>query len=155
MFMTICAKKVRFLEGVTLEMEFQDGKIIRYDMSVMFSKYPQLEELKRNRALFESGHLDPGGYAVIWNEDLDFDAMSIYEDGEVIGEAETTINQKIGVLLAQARDERNVTQTELAAMSHIDQGDISRIERGVGNPTLGKIEKLFLALGKTLFVSFQ
>lgn len=144
------ATKVRFLEDVTLEMTFQDGKIVRYDMSQMFSKYPQLEELRINRSLFENGHLDVGGYAVVWNDDLDFDATSIYEDGVVIGQEETTINQKIGVLLTKAREEMNITQTELSKMSHIDQGDISKIEKGIGNPTIAKINKLFKALGKTI-----
>ena len=42
------ATKVRFLEDVVREVTFQDGKIIRYDMSQTFDKYPQLEELRRN-----------------------------------------------------------------------------------------------------------
>ena len=144
------AKKVRFLDDVVLEMTFQDGKIVRYDMSQMFSKYPQLEELRRNRALFESGHLDPGGYGVIWNDDLDFDATGIYLEGEVVGQEEITINQEIGVLLAKTREEQNITQTELSKLSHIDQGDISKIEKGIGNPTIAKINKLFKALGKSI-----
>ena len=37
------ALKVQFLEDVTLELTFQDGKIIRYDMARLFSKCPQLE----------------------------------------------------------------------------------------------------------------
>ena len=141
---------VKFLEDVTLEMTFQDGKVIRYDMSKMFSKYPQLEELRRNRELFINGHLDVGGYAVIWNDDLDFDATSIYDDGELVGIVETPLNQQIGFLLAKTRDDMNVTQVELSKMSHIDQGDISKIERGIGNPTLAKINKLFKALGKSI-----
>ena len=44
----------------------------------------------------------------------------------------------------------NVTQVELSKKAHIDQGDISKIERGIGNPTLVKINKLFKALGKSL-----
>lgn len=144
------AIKVSFLEDVTLEMTFQDGKIVRYDMSTMFSKYPQLEELRRNRKLFESGHLDVGGYAVVWNDELDFDATSIYEDGEVVGQDETTINQQIGVLLAKTRNELNITQTELSKLSQIDQGDISKIEKGIGNPTIAKLNKLFKALGKNI-----
>lgn len=76
------ATHIEFLEDVTVEVHFQDGKIIRYDMSKMFSQYPQLKTLKENRKLFESGHLDPGGYGIIWNDDLDFDVTSIYEDGE-------------------------------------------------------------------------
>ena len=148
--MHVRALKVEFLEDVTLQMTFQDGKVIRYDMSQMFSKYPQLEELRRNRKLFESGHLDLTGFAVIWNDELDFDASSIYDDGEVVGFEETNLTQQIGFLLAKTRDEMNVTQSELAKKSHIDQGDISRIERGVGNPTVAKINKLFNALGKSV-----
>lgn len=148
--MHITATKIKFLDDVLLELTFQDGKVIRYDMSSMFSKYPQLEELRNNRDLFINGHLDPGGYGIIWNEDLDFDTTSIYEDGEVVGQAETTMNQQIGTLLLRTREEMNVTQTELSRMSHVDQGDISKIERGVGNPTIAKINKLFKALGKSI-----
>ena len=144
------ALKVDFLEDVTLQVTFQDGKIIKYDMSQMFKKYPQLEELRKNRRLFESGHLDLTGFAIVWNDELDFDATSIYDDGEVVGHIETTFNQQIGFLLAKTRDEMNVTQTELSRKSHIDQGDISKIERGIGNPTIGKISKLFKALGRSI-----
>ena len=41
-----------------------------------------------------------------------------------------------------------VTQTKLAKLAHMDQGDISKIEKGLGNPTIAKISKLFKALGK-------
>ena len=144
------AIKVKFLKDVTLEFTFQDGKIIRYDMSNLFSEYPQFEELRKNRDLFLSGRLDPGGYGLIWNDELDIDATFVYESGEVVGEVETTVNQKIGVLLTKVREEQKVTQTELAKMSHIDQGDISKIEKGLGNPTIAKLNKLFKALGKTI-----
>ena len=144
---------VRFKKDVTIEVTFQDGTVVRYDMSRLFSKYPQLEELRRDRNLFLNGRLDPGGYGIIWNDELDIDATSIYESGEVIGHVETTINQQIGFLLAKTREEMNITQTELSKKSHIDQGDISKIEKGLGNPTVGKINKLFKALGKTVNVT--
>ena len=149
------AKKVRFLEDVIVEITFNDGKIVRYDMSKMFLKYPQLEELRRNRTLFENGHLDPGGFGIIWNDELDFDATSIYECGQVVGQEEISINQKIGILLAKTREEKGLTQTELSKLSHIDQGDISRIEEGKGNPTIRKINKLFSALEKTINISIK
>ena len=144
------AIKVEFLEDVKLELTFQDGKIVRYDMSKLFSKYPQLEELRQNRELFLGGRLDACGYGVIWNDNLDIDATSIYESGEVVGRVETTINQQIGVLLARTREEQNITQVELSKLSHVDQGDISKIERGLGNPTIAKISKIFNALGKNI-----
>lgn len=119
-------------------------------MARLFSKYPQLEELRRNRKLFLSGHLDAGGYGVIWNDELDIDATSVYECGEVVGHEDTTINQQIGVLLATTREGQGLTQVELSKLSHVDQGDISKIEKGLGNPTIAKINKLFMALGKSI-----
>ena len=36
---------LKLLEGTSLEVSFQDGVVKRYDMSVLFSKYPQLKQL--------------------------------------------------------------------------------------------------------------
>ena len=142
--------RVKFLEDVTIEVTFQDGKVFEYDMSTMFSKYPQLEELRRNRSLFESGYVDKGGYAVIWNDDLDFSCDSIYECGEYVRTDEVPYYHQIGSLLTRVREEMNITQFQLAKLSHIDQADISKIERGNGNPTIRKINRLFNALGKKI-----
>ena len=144
--MTIYAVDVKFLDDVKLEMTFQDGKVVRYDMSKMFNKYPQLSKLRENRELFVNGRLDPGGFGIIWNDELDFDAMSIYEDGEVVGSIKPTLNQIIGVQIAKARDKRGITQMDLSKLSHIDQADISKLEKGLGNPTISKISKILDAL---------
>lgn len=144
------ATNVTFLEDVTMEVTYRDGKVIRYDMSKLFSKYPQLIKLREDRKLFESGYLDPGGYGIIWNDELDIDATSVYHDGEFVRQNEISINVKLGILLAVTRAEKGFTQSDLAKISGIDQGDISKIEKGIGNPTLGKISKLFDSLGAKL-----
>lgn len=149
--MFISATSLIFLDGVKLELTFQDGKIIRFDLSSLFDKISSLKELQ-NRELFLSGYLDKGGYGIIWNDEVDIDTMTIYEDGEVVGYAPTTLNQKIGILLMKTREEKGITQMQLAKLSHIDQGDISKLEKGIGNPTLAKINKLFDALGKSIDV---
>lgn len=151
--MDYIATSVRFLEDVTVECAFIDGKVCQFDMSKMFKKYPKLEELRKNRSLFLSGRLDSGGYGIVWNDELDFYAPDIHDLGVEVGRVETTINQKIGVLLEETRDSLNLTQTQLSKMSGIDQGDISRIELGKGNPTFKKVEKLFKAMGKTIRLS--
>ena len=153
--MFISATDVEFLDDVKVKVSFQDGKIILYDLSRMFSKYPQLEELRNNRELFLSGKLDGLGDGIIWNDELDFSAMSIYECGELIGYKETTLNQKIGMLIVKERDKQGITQTQLAKKCHIDQGDISKIEQGLGNPTLKKISKIFKALNKQVVVKIE
>ena len=140
------ATNLKLLDGVTVEVTYQDGKVIQFDLSQMFDKYPQLKELKDNRDLFLKGHLDPGGFGIIWNDELDFDATSIYECGILIKQIEPTINQKLGLLIAKTREEKGITQAELAKLSHIDQSDISRLEKGQGNPTLSKISKVLESL---------
>ena len=147
------ATSVRFLEDVTVECTFEDGKIIQYDMSQMFKKYPCLEELRKNRELFLSGKLDIGGYGIVWNEDLDVDTWGIHDCGVVVGQVDVPLNKLIGVLVCGYRVELDMTQKKLAKLSGINQGDISRIEDGKGNPTLKKIEKLFNAMGKTLEIT--
>lgn len=73
---------VKFLNGTAMEVTFQDGMVKRYDMKVLFPKYPQLRALE-DRSLFLSGRL-MGFYGIMWNEDLDIEAETIYEDGETV-----------------------------------------------------------------------
>ena len=74
---------LKFLTGTTLEVTFQDGAVKEYDMRALFSKYPQLKALE-NRDLFLSGKLI-GAYGIIWNDDLDLETETIYEEGKTVG----------------------------------------------------------------------
>ena len=76
------AVELKFLQGTVLEITFQDGKVKQYDMAALIPKYPQLEALK-NRDLFTSGKL-MGMYGVIWNDDPDIEADTVYEDGVTV-----------------------------------------------------------------------
>jgi ribosome-binding protein aMBF1 (putative translation factor) len=51
---------------------------------------------------------------------------------------------------AAPRQEQGVTQQQLAEGSGISQADISRYERGLGNPTRATIDALAVALGAHL-----
>ena len=73
---------LRLLEGTALEVTFQDGIVKRYDMKVLFSKYPQLKALE-DRSLFLAGKL-MGAYGIIWNDDLDIEVETIYADGDTV-----------------------------------------------------------------------
>jgi DNA-binding XRE family transcriptional regulator len=50
----------------------------------------------------------------------------------------------------ELRKKRKMTQKELAVAAHIDQSEISRIEKGAANPTLATLETLVRALGGEL-----
>ena len=58
----------------------------------------------------------------------------------------------LGDTLAQRRVELNLSQVQLAKRAGLTQEDISRLERGKGNPTLSTIKKLMGALQLKLAV---
>ncbi len=145
------AVDMRFLEGTALEVIFQDGKVKRYDMAMLFGKYPQLRALE-DRSLFLSGKL-MGSYGIIWNDDLDIETETIYEDGMTIREEEPAANQAAASAVASARAQSGMSQKQLAALTGIDQSDISKIERGVSNPSVATLERIARALGGRLSIS--
>lgn len=52
------------------------------------------------------------------------------------------------------REKLNITQTELARRTGIDQGDISKLERGTRNPSLKLLKRLAKGLGMELKITF-
>ena len=56
--------------------------------------------------------------------------------------------------MVKARKEQNITQAELSARTGINQGDISRLERGTRNPSLNMLKRLANGLGMQLKIEF-
>jgi len=59
---------------------------------------------------------------------------------------------KIGVMLRQAREAAGLTQEELARRLHTKKTAISRIENKAEDIKLSTLEKVAIALGKTLHI---
>ena len=60
------------------------------------------------------------------------------------------IKFKVKVMLAM----RDMTQKELAERTGIDQSDISKIETGIANPTLGVLKRLAEGMDMVLKLEF-
>ncbi|MGX8774373.1 MAG: helix-turn-helix domain-containing protein [Bacillota bacterium] len=144
---------LEFKEGTALEVTFQNGDVKRYDMSALFSKYPQLRALE-NRELFLSGKL-AGMLGIIWNDDLDLSVETVYECGELVRKEKVQANMLVADAVAEARSKVGLTQAQLAAATGIDQSDISRIERGVGNPSINTLSRIAKALDAELNISIS
>ena len=142
---------LHFKEGTALEVTFQDGVVKRYDMQVLFPKYPQLEAL-RDRLLFTSGKL-MGAYGIYWNDDLDIEAETIYEDGETVRQESIPMHLSSALAVATARAKAGISQKQLAAKAKMDQSDLSKIERGIANPSVSTLERIANALGGTLSIN--
>ena len=57
--------------------------------------------------------------------------------------------------MVEARKLSGMTQKELAEKAGMTQGDISKIERGNANPSLGTLKKLAEGMGMTLQLVFS
>lgn len=144
------AVKVKFLDGTAMEVLFQDGKVKHYDMALLFDKYPQLKALQDHQ-FFLSGKLI-GAYGIMWNDDLDIETETIYEDGITVREEKLPVSQAAGSAVASARAMSGLSQKQLAAVTGIDQSDISKIERGMANPSVATLERIAGALGGQLSI---
>jgi len=122
-----------------------------FDMSCLFSKYPQLRALE-NRDLFLSGSL-MGAYGIRWNDDLDIEAETIYEEGDTIRIEKPAANVMVGNAVAAARARKALSQKELSDLTGIDQSELSKIERGIANPSVNTLNRIAEALEMELFVS--
>lgn len=147
------AIELEFKEATTLELTFQDGQVKSYDMSELFGKYPQLEALK-DRELFLSGRL-MGNYGIIWNDELDIEAESIYEEGTTVKIKQLPIQQQVANAISLARAKSGLSQKELSLRTNIDQSDISKIERGVGNPSVNTLNRLAKAMEMELKITIE
>lgn len=75
------AVSVETLPGCCLRVVFRDGVVKTYAMKRLFDHLPQLKALE-DPLLFAAAQVGPGGYGIIWNEDLDLDCNEIYVNGE-------------------------------------------------------------------------
>ena len=127
----------------------------RYDISWLFTDYPQFSQLEKEAGLFESVTVDVGGYGISWNDELDLAAEEIWNNGENTGVFRSLdVLDEVGFNLTKARDGIGITQKELADKVKIYQGDISKIERGQANPSIKTLQRLAEGMGMRVKIEF-
>ena len=73
-------KELRTDDNLNLYAIFSNGIEKVYNVRDMFPVYAPMKELE-DLTLFRQARLSPGGYAVVWNDDLDLDGEEIWECG--------------------------------------------------------------------------
>lgn len=153
--MTHRIKSVKPLENYIIESVFLDGTVKQYDMRKVYPVYPQFKDFETIEGLFEQVQVDEGGYGISWNDELDLNANDIWEDGlEVAKISETDIDVILANNLAKARESVGMTQKQLSEKVGIYQADISKIERGLANPSLNTLKRLAEGMGMILKIEF-
>lgn len=149
----VCA--VNALDNCILEAQFCSGDTKQYDVKQLFSVNPQFKVFEREEKLFYDVKVDVGGYGISWNDKLDLDAETIWSGGILIeSKRKVNLNQLLAYKVLLARHETGITQKELSERTGIYQADISKIERGIGNPSIGTLQRLADAMEMDLEIDF-
>lgn len=145
---------VKPMDNTILLATFQNGIEKTYDVKTMFAMFPQMQILEKDKTLFNSVVVDAGGYGVSWNDNLDIESEEIWENGTEVGKVENDILDEMGYTLTLARENAEITQKELAKKTGINQANISKIERGMANPSLATLKRLATGMGMQLKIEF-
>ena len=144
------ADKLYLKEGTVIEVLFDDGITKRYDMEKLFAKYPWVSALQ-DRALFLKGRLLGWG-SIVWNDEIDVDAETVYDCGETVASPSDAEQIVFGYRLKKARLKAELTQEELSERTGVDQSDISKLEKGTLNPSVGLLRRVAKGLGKSISI---
>lgn len=148
-------KAVKPCENMTISALFWNGIEKVYDMKKLYPLFPQFKIFESDDSLFNNVSVDPGGYGISWNDDLDLDSEDIWEDGVQTGNVrEMDIQTILAESIVNARDYRGMTQKQLSEATGIYQSDISKIERGIANPSLSTLKRLADGMGMNLKIDF-
>lgn len=77
-------KSVKPVENYSLEVVFNDGKSVLYDVNEDIETLPGYDDLKNIQGLFRQVQLDESRTCVYWNEYIDLSSDTIYEYGKVL-----------------------------------------------------------------------
>lgn len=138
------------LKDMELLVWFAGGETKRYAVAPLLERWPAFEALADERT-FAGVRVDPGGYGVSWNDEVDLSADELYANGvavEVSGEA---LDHLICEIL-RSRREKGFTQASLEEASGVRQPVIARMEGGDTSPRIDTVLRVLAPLGKTLAV---
>ena len=139
---------ISFEENLIIMAKFNDGKIVSYNIRQLYDQFPIFKELENDPLLFNNGIIAPGGCGIIFNDEIDIACEELYENGTLIFQEKVEdLNLQIGNLFSLEREKKGITQSELAKITNIHQAEISKIERGIGNPSIKTLERLAEGLG--------
>ena len=143
-------------ENRVVSVVFQNGIEKEYDMHTLYHVFPQFEVFEVDIELFRKVQVDTGGYGISWNDELDLNAEDIWTDGIEVGERrKLEIAMVFAECLMRAREGAGMTQKQLSEATGIYQADISKIERGLANPSLSTISRLADGMGLRVRIELE
>lgn len=143
--------KLVLKEETTFDLYFSNGVVKRYDILFLADKFPQLNALK-DRNLFLKGKL-LGWSGVYWNDDLDVECDTVFQEGEDVScEYDDIENVTLGYKIKELRLNAGLSQVKLSEITGIDQSDLSKIEKGLANPSVKQLSRILSVFDQKLTI---
>lgn len=137
--------KIYLKDNHLLQALCSDGLFREVDINDLIVSYALYEPLK-DKNLFNKAKLK-ANFIIEWNYDIDLFGDYIFENGKIIKNIESPTIPLIGFKIKQARLAKEMSQKKLAKLSGIEQSEISRLEKGLINPSIEYLEKITNILG--------
>ena len=67
------------IDDLTLIVKFTNNEFRKYDISQLFDK--PIFSLLKNAAFFRNFIIEPGGYGLVWNEEIDISEYELWQNG--------------------------------------------------------------------------
>ena len=148
------AIRIRISGSTSIDVYFNTGVVKRFDMKSLIVRYPQFEALI-DYTLFKKAKL-MGWSTIYWNDELDLDTELVYEEGKNVSDEYDDIETVVvGYQIKEKRLEQNLTQEELSNKVGIDQSDLSKIEKGLLNPSIKMVKRIAKGLNSNLSISLN
>jgi hypothetical protein len=69
------------LENYHLLVHFETGDTKKYDVGSLFEEWSSFRSLERIDGLYKLVKIDPGGYGISWNDEIDISSDELYQNG--------------------------------------------------------------------------
>lgn len=150
------AISVQAQDNFNIKVVFSDGKVVLYDVSPLFTLVPSFRILQSKPELFRRAKVNDDGTMIVWNDTLNLDAKNIWANGILVEfTKKPDVNHLLAYRMRLARMEAKLTQKELSEKTGVYQADISKLERGLGNPSISTLERLADGLNMELFIDLR
>lgn len=153
--------EMRMLRRNVMELSFFTGEVKEYDLKRLLAYEEKLSNAMENAIVkvpVVSNDNKKLTFSVLYDgEQTDYvmGCDDLFKQGVLVEHRKIdNVKLEMAARLIAVREAMHMTQKELGAATGINQADISRIERGLGNPSVDTIVRLAAALNKKVKIDF-
>jgi len=85
--------QAKAIDATTLVIEFTNQEVKKYDIRHLLEN--PMFALLRQPAFFKNFTVEPGGYGIVWNEEIDLSEYELWKNGVSLVESELLMGDRI------------------------------------------------------------